>query len=152
MNAQRNELRDLVVELVTNSSRFARLASSLAKDDRPRALIRALSLLEEYGELRTSEFARIDRCSQPSATALMQKLHGLGLVERTPDPLDSRASLIAISDKGRTWLGESRDAIGDALAPRFAQLEPQQIARITEGLQELRDILKSTPNESNPDA
>ncbi|KAA0018963.1 MarR family winged helix-turn-helix transcriptional regulator [Antrihabitans cavernicola] len=144
MTTTGTDQRDLIVELVTNSSRFTRLASSLANDDRPRALVRALSLLEEYGELRTSEFARLDRCSQPSATALMKKLHALDLVERTPDAHDSRASLIAISDKGRTWLAESRAAIGDALAPRFAQLEPEQIARITEGLQELRDILKST--------
>jgi DNA-binding MarR family transcriptional regulator len=142
-STDRPELRDLIVDLVTSSARFTRHATALAADGRPKALIRALSLLDEYGELRVSEFARIDRCSQPSATAIIRKLHALGLVERTSDPDDSRAVRIAINDDGRRWLAQSRNAIGDALAPKFAHLQPEQIVRLTAGLQELRDVLKS---------
>ena len=143
-STDRPELRDLIVDLVTSSARFTRQATALAADGRPKALTRALSILDEHGELRVSEFARIDRCSQPSATAVVRKLHVLGLVDRTTDPDDSRAVLVEINDAGRRWLAESRNSIGDALAPRFAHLEPEQIRRLTEGLQELRDVLKST--------
>lgn len=146
---ENTDISERVVDLVSNSSRFARLASSLADDDRPKALIRALSLLDEYGELRISEIARIDRCSQPSATELVKKLHTLELVERAPDPTDSRASLVSISDRGRDWLAESRAAIGAALAPLFADVEPEQISRISAGLHALRDVLKETTGKKS---
>ena len=144
---ERAELRELIVDLVTNSSRFARLAASLAEDDRPKAVVRALSLIDEYDELRIGDFAELDRCSQPAATGLLKKLHAQGLIERRADPLDSRVTLVSISDEGRHWLDRSRTAIGDALAPRFAELEPEQITRITDGLSELRRLLKTTAND-----
>ena len=79
----------LLVDLVSNTHRFAKLAGSFASDQYPRAWLRALSLLEEYGEMRISDFARLDRSSQPSATALLRKLGENGYVERRADPEDA---------------------------------------------------------------
>ncbi|WP_137723989.1 MarR family transcriptional regulator [Prescottella subtropica] len=135
--------RDLLVQLVSNAHRFTRLASAVAHDDRPRPWMRALSLLEEQGPLRISTFARLDSSSQPSATALLKRLGEEGLVSRHPDPDDCRAVLVDISDAGRRWLVEGRHAIADDLTPYFAHLEPAQIALLTEGLGELRTIIRS---------
>lgn len=132
----------LLVELVTNASRFAKLAAATSGDGKPRALVRALSLIDEYGELRITEFARLDGCSQPAATTLAKKLHRLGLIERETDPGDSRAVLLRLSDEGRRWLTDARAAIGRALAPRLAGVDPDRIADLVEGLAGLRQLLK----------
>ncbi|KQU07360.1 MarR family transcriptional regulator [Rhodococcus sp. Leaf7] len=142
-----SELRDLLSELVTSTSRFTRLAASVSPTDHPRTWSRALSLLDEYGAIRVSEFARLDRCSQPSATALLRTLGDNGLVTRTSDPTDSRAVVVAISESGRTWLAESRRAIGDGLLQHLHRPDPAQLRRIVEGLDDLRSVLKNTARE-----
>ncbi|RZL71404.1 MAG: MarR family transcriptional regulator, partial [Rhodococcus sp. (in: high G+C Gram-positive bacteria)] len=48
MSHSHDDLKDLVSELVTSSSRFVRLAARFGSDEWPRAWMRALSLLEEY--------------------------------------------------------------------------------------------------------
>ncbi|WP_305092680.1 MarR family winged helix-turn-helix transcriptional regulator [Prescottella sp. R16] len=143
MSSTDPEFRDLLVQLVSNAHRFTRLASAVARDDRPRSWMRALSLLEEQGPLRVSTFARLDSSSQPSATALLKRLGDEGLVSRHPDPEDNRAILVDISDAGRRWLTDSRHHIADDLTPYFAHLEPAQVAALTEGLGELRTIIRS---------
>ncbi|PTR31003.1 DNA-binding MarR family transcriptional regulator [Rhodococcus sp. OK519] len=143
MSSNDPQFRDLLVELVSNAHRFTRLASALSTDDRPRPWMRALSLLEEQGPLRISAFARLDRCSQPSATALLKRLGEEGLVSRETDPDDCRAVLVGITDDGRRWLGEARREVADALTPHFTHLEPEQLARISDGLGELRAIIRT---------
>lgn len=138
------QLRDLLSELVSNSSRFVRLAAHFGSDEWPRAWMRALSLLEEYEPLRVSEFARLDRCSQPSATALLGKLSAAGLVERRGDPRDSRAIVVRTTEAGTEWLRAGRRQIGDGLVPYLADLETEQIKKLTDGLSELRSVLKSS--------
>jgi DNA-binding MarR family transcriptional regulator len=104
--------------------------------------MRALSLLEEYQPLRISTFAELDRCSQPSATALLAKLSKRGLVTRTADPDDSRAVLIEMTDDGHRWLAASRRHIVDGLVPYLSDRDPEQIQKLTDGLSELRSILE----------
>ncbi|OZD72405.1 MarR family transcriptional regulator [Rhodococcus sp. 05-340-1] len=136
------DIRDLLSQLVTSSSRFVRLAARFGSDEWPRAWMRALSLLEEYQPLRISTFAELDRCSQPSATALLAKLSKSGLVTRTADPDDSRAVLIEMTDAGHRWLAASRRHIVDGLVPYLSDRDPEQIQKLTDGLSELRSILE----------
>lgn len=140
-------LRDLLAELVTNSSRFVRLAARFGTDEKPKAWMRALSLLEESQPLRISEFARLDRCSQPSATALLGKLAAAGLVERSVDPRDSRVVNVATTPAGDEWLATGRQQIGDGLVPYLSQLDAEQIQKLTDGLSELRSLLESSITE-----
>ncbi|MFD4369889.1 MarR family winged helix-turn-helix transcriptional regulator [Rhodococcus sp. NPDC058521] len=141
-------LRNLLIELVSSSHRFNRLVASFGTDAHPRSWLRALSLLSEHEELRISDFARIDRCSQPTATALLGKLTEADLVTRSSDPEDARAVRVALTDAGRRYLDSGRSEIADRLTPHFAHLDEAQIGRLTEGLDELRTILQAqgTPN------
>lgn len=147
MPSTEQHLRDLLAELVTSSSRFVRLAAHFGTDEWPKAWMRALSLLEEYQPLRISEFARLDRCSQPSATSLLGKLSAAGLVERSTDPEDSRAVIVELSAAGTDWLAAGRRQIGDGLVPYLSELDPEQIQKLTDGLSELRSVLKSSITE-----
>lgn len=110
--------------------------------------MRALSLLEEYQPLRISTFAELDRCSQPSATALLAKLSNADLVTRRPDPDDSRAVLIEMTESGHRWLAEGRRHLVDGLLPYLSDRDPEQIQKLTDGLSELRSILEPVDHET----
>ncbi|WP_042938402.1 MarR family winged helix-turn-helix transcriptional regulator [Rhodococcus sp. AW25M09] len=143
MSHSDEDIRDLLSQLITSSSRFVRLAARFGSDEWPRAWMRALSLLEEYQPLRISTFAELDRCSQPSATALLAKLGKAELVTRKPDPDDSRAVLIEMTEAGHRWLAEGRRHLVDGLVPYLSDRDPEQIQKLTDGLSELRSVLES---------
>ncbi|SDD54086.1 MarR family winged helix-turn-helix transcriptional regulator [Rhodococcus tukisamuensis] len=137
-------LREVLAELVTNTSRFTRLASSISTDDRPRAWMRALGHLDEYGALRISEFARIDRCSQPTATALLKQLTDTGLATRQRDPSDSRAVVVELTDAGHQWLMAGRAEIGATLAEHLPDMDSEEVEQLSRSLAALRAALRSS--------
>ncbi|MGC0365692.1 DNA-binding MarR family transcriptional regulator [Rhodococcus sp. 27YEA15] len=137
-------LNEQLIQLISNAHRFAKTASTFGTDRHPRAWLRALSLMDEHGEMRVSDFARMDQCSQPSATALLRKLAERGYVERSTDPDDARAIRVSVTDRGRSFLADGRNEIAEALVPRFADVEPSQIAKLSEGLNELRAIVRAS--------
>ncbi|MFD4470018.1 MarR family winged helix-turn-helix transcriptional regulator [Rhodococcus sp. NPDC058505] len=138
------DLRRALAELVTNASRFTRLASSISTDTKPRPWMRALSLLEEYGPLRVSELARLDSSSQPTATALLKQLGAAGLVRRQRDPEDSRAVVVEMTEDGQAWLAAARDHVGAALAAHLHGRDADRVQRISRGLHDLRAAVKNS--------
>ena len=101
-----SDLTELAVELLVTSARFTRLASRESQSSIPHALWRALSHIEELGPLRISELAAADRCSQPTATTMVQRLEQRGWVRRAADPDDSRAVRVAVTAAGRAGAGD----------------------------------------------
>ncbi|WP_324194093.1 MarR family winged helix-turn-helix transcriptional regulator [Nocardia blacklockiae] len=140
---------ELLVDIVVTASRLTRLAGSFSGDVLPRAMVRALSVLDEHGPLRVSEFARIDGCSQPSATALIGRLIAAGLADRTTDPGDSRAVVVEPTPAGRARLAASRRAIGTALSQRLPGFEAARLGPLHDGLDELLEALKSAAHRED---
>jgi DNA-binding MarR family transcriptional regulator len=83
-----------------------------------------LSVLERRGPQRITALAEHESVTQPAMTGLVQRLEHSGLVSRRPDPLDGRATLIAITEVGSRELGERRRAHDDAIAARLDRLSP----------------------------
>ncbi|WP_298806116.1 MarR family transcriptional regulator [uncultured Pseudokineococcus sp.] len=135
----------LAVDLLVIAARFTRWAGRAADGAMPTALWRALSQVDELGPLRVSALAALDRTSQPTATALVQRLERHGWVERSADPEDARASLVATTSEGRERLAEQRAAVGRALAPRLGALSGQQHEDLARGLAVLRDLVAHAP-------
>nr|WP_297619574.1 MarR family transcriptional regulator [Nocardia sp.] len=135
---------DQLVDIVVAAARLTRLTGAIGGDDLPRAVLRALSTLDEYGALRITEFARIDRCSQPAATALIGRLAEAGLVSRTKDPDDSRAVVVELTSAGRARLAATRESFGNALAARLPDSDPGHLARVQRDLYSLIEALKAT--------
>lgn len=125
------------------AAQLTRLARSLREDDLPAAMLRAMSVLDEHGALRVSEFARIDGCSQPTATTLIGRMAAAGLVSRTADPDDSRAVVVALTPAGRDRLAVSRRTIGSALTTRLPGFDADRLAHLQGELAELLRALKS---------
>ncbi|WP_024800855.1 MarR family winged helix-turn-helix transcriptional regulator [Nocardia sp. BMG51109] len=140
---------ELLVDIVVAASRLTRLAGSFGGNELPRAMVRALSVLDERGPLRVSEFARIDGCSQPSATALIGRLIAAGLAGRTTDPGDSRVVVVEPTPAGRTRLAASRRAIGTALSQRLPDLDIDRLAPLSDELNELLEALKSAAHRED---
>src|SRR5690349_23631763 len=92
--------RELAVELLVTSARFTRFAARETPTAMPRALWRSLAQLEDLGPTRVSDLAAADRVSQPTATAVVQKLVERGWVQRLADPADARAVRVTITDAG----------------------------------------------------
>jgi hypothetical protein len=60
--------------------------------------VSALSTLEDFGAMRISTIAGYESLGAPAATRVVASLEELGLVLRTSDPDDKRASLIELTD------------------------------------------------------
>ncbi|KQP25688.1 MULTISPECIES: MarR family winged helix-turn-helix transcriptional regulator [unclassified Aeromicrobium] len=113
-------LRELVsvVSRETASHRLSRTAAG------------TLSALERRGPSRISDLTRLEAVGQPAMTGLVQRLEASGLVSRTSDPSDRRATLVAVTDAGRDALAERRRQQDAIVAARVARLPPDQLAAL----------------------
>ncbi|MDO9063155.1 MAG: MarR family transcriptional regulator [Microbacterium sp.] len=141
------------VEFTIALNRFVRYAT--AHLDEPQAISRALSLLDEHPALRVSEFAALDRSSQPAATELLKRLEADGLVSRAPDPRDGRAVLVALTPAGSARLAALRTSIADRLSPTFSALSDADVAALDRTVRLLaeattRDAVASVPSNTVP--
>jgi len=113
--------------------------------------MRLLGRLDELGPTRISDLAKADRTSQPTMSTLVQRQEEQGLVRREPDPADSRASLISLTEVGLAELVRARQEAGAAVAARLrrlteADLETLEAAvAITHKILTLEDVLEDTP-------
>jgi DNA-binding MarR family transcriptional regulator len=64
---------------------------------------------------RTTELALASSVTQPTASAAITSLESRGLVTRTPDPDDRRATLIALTDEGRDVLALATAVVEERL-------------------------------------
>ena len=59
----------------------------------------------------------------PTVTKTLQRLERAGLVRRSPDPDDSRATVVAATPDGTAALAAWRSEFRETIAPRFADLD-----------------------------
>jgi DNA-binding MarR family transcriptional regulator len=88
---------------------LTRLARALRRESHSKlsaSQVSALAVLEELGPMRISTLATNESMDPSVATRIIASLEGLGLVERTADPEDKRASLVDLSALGRRELAD----------------------------------------------
>ncbi|MFT4200346.1 MarR family winged helix-turn-helix transcriptional regulator [Gordonia sp. (in: high G+C Gram-positive bacteria)] len=111
----------------------------------------ALSTLLFYGPLRMGTLAEREGIRMPTATALVDGLIKVGLVDRRPDPDDRRAVLVELTDTGRVQVEAVRRRRDDALATALGQLPEDKkhaLADAADALDELQRLLENTPGTS----
>ena len=85
-----------------------------------------------------SELSDHLRIAPRSTTEVVDALEERGLVERTPDPHDRRATLVSMTDEGRR-VGKAMWRARDAAAEQFfGQLSDTDRAHLTRILRKLR--------------
>lgn len=85
-----------------------------------------LATLERTGPRRLTDLAVNEEVTQPSMTALVTQLVGLGLAERRRDPADARVVLVAITRAGRQHLRTMRRAGAAVLTGLIDKLDEQE--------------------------
>ena len=116
------QIRNDLLRLVIGAHALTRVASLETRNEAPAAQWRTLSLLRDHGPQRIGDLAALSRVTQPGMTRLVAQMAEAGLLERTADDSDSRATLVSATPAGLAALDEWMQVLSDALAPRFADL------------------------------
>lgn len=96
-------------------------------------------LFEEDG-LRMGEIARRARLSKQTMTTLVRLAERDGLVERSPDPADGRATRVHLSRKGRRFQPVAERTLGELDRLAEATLGPRGVTQTAEALARLAEL------------
>ena len=121
---------DIVESLLTSNHRLTRMAAQSTGSTVSAAVWSTLSLLNSDGPRRNGELARAARITQPGMTKLLGNLVDDEWVYRIADVDDSRAWLIAITDKGRDALFSWRTQLAEATTQIFGDLDDSEWAAL----------------------
>jgi DNA-binding MarR family transcriptional regulator len=115
--------------------------ASLSEFDVTPSQMRAIRVLAEHGAggVRASELAQHLHIAPRSVTEVVDALEAKGLVERSPDPGDRRATLVGLTARGREVSDAVRRARGvesERLFERLSQTDRAHLARILRRLQD----------------
>jgi len=113
---------EILTSIVLSAHAMARLAAQETGNTAPSTQWRALSILERQGGMRLGALAQAARTTQPGMTRLIGALHDEGLVERSPDPSDSRATVVTATEAGKNAVSDWRTKVGTTIAPHLADL------------------------------
>lgn len=111
-----------IESLLGSNHRLTRMAAQATGSTVSSAVWSALSVLNSDGPRRIGDLARDARISQPGMTKVVQNLVIDEWVLRVADVEDSRAWLIAITDKGRDALADWRAQLAEATRGIFTDL------------------------------
>lgn len=112
-------------------------------NDITRAQGRLLAGLDDDGT-RLVVLAERARIAKQTAVALIDRLESNGYVERTPDPLDGRARLVRLTERGWEMVLVARGAVREVEAEWAAHLGRRDAARLHEVLLRLRSVVDPT--------
>jgi DNA-binding MarR family transcriptional regulator len=140
---------DVDLETATLASRL-RLAtvrlSRLLRGDTTSQLtpsqMSALATVDEHGPLRVSDVAARENIQAPVATRVLASLEDLSLLTRLSDPDDRRASLVQLSNAGRTMLNEIRIEKTRVLSDRLATLSRRDLDTLARALPVLETLVE----------
>jgi DNA-binding MarR family transcriptional regulator len=131
-------------ELTARLQRVLGKLSRLLRREVPSALgpgaMAALSTLSADGPMRPSDLAAREGVRPPTMTRMLTGLEEGGYVERTSDPADRRASLIAVTPLGRQTMVDTRTARAGHLARHLATLTPDQRRSLADALPVLEKL------------
>lgn len=121
---------DDILRLVVGAHALTRVVSLETRNEAPAAQWRTISILRAHGPQRVGDLAALSRVTQPGMTRLVAQMTDAGLLERHHDERDSRATVVSPTAAGLAALDEWMQVLGEALAPRFADLDDEEWAAV----------------------
>jgi DNA-binding MarR family transcriptional regulator len=100
---------------------------------------RAVGVLMHHGVMRLSELSDHLRIAARSTTEVVDALEERGLAKRRPDPDDRRATLVELTDRGRTVGQAIASARSSEAEEFFGALNASDRAALRRILRKLRD-------------
>ena len=105
-------------------------------------MLSALVSVAKHGPIRLAELAQVELVSAPSITRLVAELEAKGLVSRTTDPADGRASLIQVTDAGLEAVQVARRVRQQIVAELLEPLSAEEVATIEAALPALERMIE----------
>ena len=136
------DLTEQAARLRLAVNRMARRLRQEANTQLGPASIAALATIERSGPLTPSEVARVEGIQRPTATRILSRLTGAGLVSRTTDPSDGRSSIVQITADGRKTLNRLRKRKTAYLARTMRALPDDDVATLTRAAEILEQVLE----------
>jgi DNA-binding MarR family transcriptional regulator len=121
------DIAGLASQLRLSVFRLGRKLRRQAESGITQTQLAALSTMERHGPLTAGELAAHEQIQKPTCTTVIAALMDLGLIERTPDPLDGRVAWLSVSPAGRRVLQQVRKRHTAYLARRMRLLTPDEI-------------------------
>ncbi|MCW4354294.1 MarR family transcriptional regulator [Hoyosella sp. YIM 151337] len=90
-----------------------------------------MNLLHAADAVPTSELLCEMGAEKSTLSRQLAALERLGLAERTPDPNDSRARLVALTAQGRTLIDRQRERNAERWRAKFATWDESDIRTLT---------------------
>ncbi len=140
MRAQAGDGEESLSELFWSVARQLRHGSmeTLAPWDITPSQSRALRVLARHDGIRLSELSAHLRIAPRSTTEVVDGLETRGLIERSPDPEDRRATLVALTKEGARVIKAIQSARGAEAERIFGQLSATDRTHLTRILRKLR--------------
>jgi DNA-binding MarR family transcriptional regulator len=107
--------------------------------------------LDTAGPMTQAQLAAATGFEPPTITLQLRQLDDAGLVTRRPSPTDRRATLVELSDKGRTLLPELKAAWCRAAEQTVADFTAIPLGQLTEVLADLAASLDTSRNRAASD-
>lgn len=130
------ELEQALGRLLLRRNRTALYDAALAgaPEGVDRQTYPVLSGLARLGPLSAAALAGEVGIDRSGTSRYADRLQAVGLVERTPDPEDRRATLLALTPEGRRVVGGMREALAHHLADRIDDWPEDKVSTLIEGL------------------
>lgn len=109
--------------------------------------ISVLFRIEQFAPVRMGVLAHLERITPATLSKVVDSLEAVDLVEREPDPLDGRVTLVSVSPAGHHLIETLRTASTLALEEALAKLEPHDrdvLMQSLPALEKLAEILLSS--------
>jgi DNA-binding MarR family transcriptional regulator len=104
------------------------------------AQLSILMALQECGPMRMTALASHLRVRTPTVTVAIRRLEKLGLVDRSHDPTDLRAVVVATTPHGHAMRREALASRQMQLAAMLTTLSPEDCASLNEALSPLEHL------------
>jgi DNA-binding MarR family transcriptional regulator len=108
-----------------------------------------LSTLEEHGPRRAADLAETFALDKGSVSRAVHQLVALGLVARSPDPTDGRASVLAVTDEAVRRLAKVHEHRRETFDHRLAAWEPAEIEDLADRLARFNRALSEPSSEGD---
>ncbi|MGP4003865.1 MarR family winged helix-turn-helix transcriptional regulator [Streptomyces sp. 8N706] len=128
--------RELAVFLRRARASSGEMAREVHPDLEP-AAYGLLVRLEEAGQQRATDLAGYFGVGKATMSRQLRALEDLGLVTREPDPADGRASLVDLTEEGRTRFSAVRTARRERYVRKLATWDRGEIAELARLLNRL---------------
>ena len=102
--------------------------------------IMVMKMLEEHERLSVSAIGDKQFISRPQMTHIVDKLVGLGMVERTVDEDDRRVINVVLTDKGRDVIKQCDAIVKRSIRESLSSLDDKDIEELSAALSKLAAI------------